>query len=429
MPRSLAPARAAARTVHLLAAAAQAGRRAAQDPDRRSVHRAAHRPGPRLSRFSTWSSAAAKSTIVKRRTDWFQVRTDRGVEGWAPREQMIATLEPTGEPLDLQEPARENYMSRRWQAGVMAGDFAGASLISVFGGYAFSDNLSIELTLNHILGEFSNGYSATLGLMHVFVPEWRLSPYFTLGTGVIYTEPKSTLVQVRSIATTRSAMSAAACSSISPAVSCCARNTATTSSSRAATTTRKWTNGSISASPSFSDRARRGDAAGLRLVRPRRRRRAAEAVPRRPRREPVTGEPSEQARSSIRRSSAARSSARSIDTEDFELGAYVGMLSIEDFESNVVYGARLAYHLTEDFFLEGDARPVARRPHQLREPVRLRRPADRRRARLHVLRAVGGLERVAGRSLHRQESRVQHRVLPGGRHRQHHASPATIASR
>lgn len=134
-------------------------------------------------------------TIVKRRTDWFELRTDRGVEGWAPREQMIATLEPTGEPLDLQEPARENYMSRRWQAGVAGGDFAGASMISVFGGYAFSDNLSIELTLNHILGEFSNGYSATLGLMHVFVPEWRISPYFTLGTGVIYTEPKSTLVQ------------------------------------------------------------------------------------------------------------------------------------------------------------------------------------------------------------------------------------------
>jgi len=134
-------------------------------------------------------------TIVKRRTDWFQLRTDRGLEGWAPREQMIATLEPTGEPLDLQEPARENYMSRRWQAGVSGGDFAGASMISVFGGYAFSDNLSIELTLNHILGEFSNGYSATLGLMHVFVPEWRISPYFTLGTGILYVEPKSTLVQ------------------------------------------------------------------------------------------------------------------------------------------------------------------------------------------------------------------------------------------
>ncbi len=133
--------------------------------------------------------------LVKRRTDWFQLRTDQGVEGWAARTQMIATLEPTGEPLDLQEPARENYMSRRWQGGVMGGDFGGASEISVFGGYAFSDNLSIELTLNHILGEFSNGYSATIGLMHLFVPEWRISPYFTLGTGVLYTDPKSNLVQ------------------------------------------------------------------------------------------------------------------------------------------------------------------------------------------------------------------------------------------
>jgi outer membrane beta-barrel protein len=41
-----------------------------------------------------------------------------------------------------------------------------------------------------------------------------------------------------------------------------------------------------------------------------------------------------------------------IDTEDFEIGVYGGILSIEDFESHAVYGARLAYHLTEDFFLE-----------------------------------------------------------------------------
>lgn len=133
--------------------------------------------------------------IVKRRTDWFEVRTDRGLSGWVERKQMLATLEPTGEPLDLDEPSRDNYMSRRWQGGVMGGDASGASLISAFGGYAFSDNLSIELTLNHIVGEFSNSGSATLGLMHVFAPEWRLSPYFTIGTGIVYTDPKSTLVK------------------------------------------------------------------------------------------------------------------------------------------------------------------------------------------------------------------------------------------
>ena len=42
-----------------------------------------------------------------------------------------------------------------------------------------------------------------------------------------------------------------------------------------------------------------------------------------------------------------------IDSEDFELGAFVGIMSVEDFESNVVYGARLAYHVTEGFFVEG----------------------------------------------------------------------------
>ena len=42
-----------------------------------------------------------------------------------------------------------------------------------------------------------------------------------------------------------------------------------------------------------------------------------------------------------------------IDTEDFEIGVFVGVMSIEDFGTNLVYGARLAYHLTEGFFVEG----------------------------------------------------------------------------
>jgi outer membrane beta-barrel protein len=41
-----------------------------------------------------------------------------------------------------------------------------------------------------------------------------------------------------------------------------------------------------------------------------------------------------------------------IDREDFEVGAFVGIMSIEDFGSDVVYGARLAYHVTEGFFVE-----------------------------------------------------------------------------
>ena len=41
-----------------------------------------------------------------------------------------------------------------------------------------------------------------------------------------------------------------------------------------------------------------------------------------------------------------------IDSENFEAGAFVGIMSIEDFGSNAVYGVRFAYHVTEGFFVE-----------------------------------------------------------------------------
>jgi outer membrane beta-barrel protein len=41
-----------------------------------------------------------------------------------------------------------------------------------------------------------------------------------------------------------------------------------------------------------------------------------------------------------------------IDTENFEIGVYAGMISIQDFDSNSLLGVRAAYHITEDFFFE-----------------------------------------------------------------------------
>jgi hypothetical protein len=41
-----------------------------------------------------------------------------------------------------------------------------------------------------------------------------------------------------------------------------------------------------------------------------------------------------------------------IDSEDFEVTGYYGMLSVEDFGTKSVIGARLAYHITEGLFAE-----------------------------------------------------------------------------
>ena len=41
-----------------------------------------------------------------------------------------------------------------------------------------------------------------------------------------------------------------------------------------------------------------------------------------------------------------------IDTEDFEVGVYAGIMSVEDFGANAVMGARFAYHIADRFMLE-----------------------------------------------------------------------------
>ncbi|MEZ5500146.1 MAG: outer membrane beta-barrel domain-containing protein [Steroidobacteraceae bacterium] len=43
-----------------------------------------------------------------------------------------------------------------------------------------------------------------------------------------------------------------------------------------------------------------------------------------------------------------------IDTENFELGAFYGVLGVEDFGTNPSYGLSATYHITEDFFFEAN---------------------------------------------------------------------------
>ncbi|MEH6449699.1 MAG: outer membrane beta-barrel domain-containing protein [Oleispira sp.] len=43
-----------------------------------------------------------------------------------------------------------------------------------------------------------------------------------------------------------------------------------------------------------------------------------------------------------------------IDSEFFEIGAYAGILAIEDFGSSAVVGLKASFHATEDFFLQAN---------------------------------------------------------------------------
>jgi len=132
--------------------------------------------------------------VLYRRTEWFRVRTARGVEGWAHQRDLMKAHWADGTEFKVDLGDRAGFASHRWELGVFAGDYGGATLISGYMSRSFNEQLAIEFTASQFLGNASNGYTFDLGLAHVFRPDWRLSPFVTLGTGVITIEPKGTLV-------------------------------------------------------------------------------------------------------------------------------------------------------------------------------------------------------------------------------------------
>ena len=133
--------------------------------------------------------------IIKQRTDWFLVRDADGDEGWVDQDQMELTLNPDGSEVDFERAGLEDFTNSRWEMGVLAGDFGGANIVSLYGGYSLNPHVSLEVWGSQILGNFSNGWTASVNVVHEAWPDWRVSPFFTLGAGFIRTEPKSTIIQ------------------------------------------------------------------------------------------------------------------------------------------------------------------------------------------------------------------------------------------
>jgi hypothetical protein len=132
--------------------------------------------------------------VLYRRTEWFRVRTRRGVEGWAHEREVLKALLPDGSPFMVNRGDRAGFTRHRWELGAALGDYGGATLIGSWLTFSFNDHMQVELTGSQFLGNASNGYTAALGLAHIYRPDWRISPLLTLGGGIIKITPKSTLV-------------------------------------------------------------------------------------------------------------------------------------------------------------------------------------------------------------------------------------------
>ncbi len=135
--------------------------------------------------------------VLKRRTDWFKVRNDRGIKGWASARQLSRTLETSGKPAKIQDPDRDDFALRKRELGVQLGELEGANVIRGYASWLFTPNLSAELSGSIITGRFSDGWMLSADVVHQPFPNWWISPFFSLGTGVLQINPKSTLVSAK----------------------------------------------------------------------------------------------------------------------------------------------------------------------------------------------------------------------------------------
>lgn len=136
-------------------------------------------------------------TILKRRTDWFKIELENGKQGWVPLETIETTLSASGQPVVIEDANFGSYSKRQWEIGALFGDFEGARLINANLAYHFTPNFALELNASQATGNFSTSKIIGASLLHQTFPEWKISPYFKLGTGQITTDPNAAIVQTR----------------------------------------------------------------------------------------------------------------------------------------------------------------------------------------------------------------------------------------
>lgn len=135
--------------------------------------------------------------VIKRHTSWFLIQNDKDKEGWVHSSQLTKTLTLEGDEVEIKEFTYENYLDHDGEMGMIGGTFGDDAMMSIFASYSLTRNMSVEGTISQILGNFSSSMLLTVELMNQPYPEWKFSPYFSIGTGIITTKVTSTLSKLK----------------------------------------------------------------------------------------------------------------------------------------------------------------------------------------------------------------------------------------
>ena len=134
-------------------------------------------------------------TVLKRRTDWYKAKSREGFVGWVSRDALNGYITTDGRMLDFAQPGWDEYVNRRRELGILLSDFEGLEAISIYAGYHLTQNISTEARFTKAFGDFTSNELIALNILHQPFVNWRVSPFITLGTGVLRIRQDQVLVQ------------------------------------------------------------------------------------------------------------------------------------------------------------------------------------------------------------------------------------------
>ncbi len=149
-------------------------------------------PGRGFPRFHALEKGE-RLRMFKKRSDWYKVETTDGKQGWVRKRDLQTIYDQDGYLLDFSTPT---WSDNKYplQLGLLLGRVENSLAYTLYTGYRFTPNLSTELKFTHAFGDFSNTKLGSLMIVHQAFPHWRVSPFFTLGGGIIRTSQDPILI-------------------------------------------------------------------------------------------------------------------------------------------------------------------------------------------------------------------------------------------
>ncbi|VAW96681.1 hypothetical protein MNBD_GAMMA22-1039 [hydrothermal vent metagenome] len=129
--------------------------------------------------------------IIRRKTDWYQVRGSLNRVGWANREQMGKTLASAGIKKGTRELIIEDYLRDKFRFDATLGSFDGQSSANIRLGYRTNENIMLEFGVTHIAGIYTNSPLYQANILLELYTDLDYRPFAFMGYSKFLNVPNS----------------------------------------------------------------------------------------------------------------------------------------------------------------------------------------------------------------------------------------------